>query len=307
MGTIVVVGGVNQDLTVHATTRPGAGETVVGRGPVTSAGGKGANQAVAAASVGASVRLCATVGDDAAGRQQLDQLEAAGVDVSWVRVVERTSTGTAFIVLTPDGENSIVVGAGANASLHPDDVAHVVDDSVEVVLAQTEPGMAPVTRAAEEAARVSARFVVNAAPVAGLSSEVLHLADPLVVNEHEAADLLREHAPEVNMPVDDLARLLRERLGCRSVVVSLGAHGARVADAESERTVASPSVAALDTTGAGDVLVGVIAARLAQGWSLVAATEDACATAARAVTSRGARGYLSETDGAGAPALSEGR
>ena len=119
MGNVVVVGGVNLDLTVHADSRPGDGETVVGSGPVASSGGKGANQAVAAAYAGASVRLCAVVGDDAAGAEQLEQLRSFGVDVSRVRKATATSTGMAFILLTPDGENSIVVGTGANAQLGP--------------------------------------------------------------------------------------------------------------------------------------------------------------------------------------------
>jgi len=135
--------------------------------------------------------------------------------------------------------------------------------------------------------------MVNAAPVEGLGPEVLLRADPLVVNEHEAADLLRERAIEVDVPAHGLAGVLRERLGCRSVVVSLGSEGASVVDAENDELVTSPAVGAVDTTGAGDVLVGVIAARLAQGWGLVPATKDACAIAARAVTSEGARGYLS--------------
>lgn len=291
---MVVVGGVNLDLTVHADSRPGGGETVVGSGPVATSGGKGANQAVAAAYAGASVRLCAVVGDDAAGLEQVDQLRSAGVDVSRVRAATDTSTGMAFILLTPDGENSIIVGTGANAALSPDDVVAAIDESVDVVLAQTEPGASPVEAAAEEAARCSARFVVNAAPVEGLGLEVLRLADPLVVNEYEAADLLRAHAIDTDMPTEALARSLRDQLGCRSVVVSLGAQGAAVVDLENDELVSSPAVRAVDTTGAGDVLVGVIAARLAQGWGLVPATKDACAIAARAVTSHGARGYLVE-------------
>jgi len=294
MGTMVVVGGVNLDLTVHAETRPGAGETVVGSGPIASSGGKGANQAVAAAYAGATVRLCAVVGDDAAGSEQLELLRSAGVDVSRVRRAADTSTGIAFIVLTPDGENSIVVGTGANADLGPDDVASVMDEGVDVVLAQTEPGVRPVRAAAAHALRCSARFVVNAAPVGGLGVDVLRQADPLVVNEHEAADLLREHEIEVDVPVDGLARALRQHLGCRSVVVSLGAEGACLIDDENEDLVASPVVRPVDTTGAGDVLVGVVAARLAQGWGLVPATKDACAVAARAVTSESARGYLAD-------------
>jgi ribokinase len=294
MGTMVVIGGVNQDLTVHVESRAGGGETVVGNGPFASSGGKGANQAVAAAYAGAAVRLCAVVGDDAAGGEQLEQLRSAGVDVSRVRAAADTSTGMALIVLTPDGENSITVGTGANADLGPDDVASAMDEDVDVVLAQTEPGLPPVEAAAAHARECSARFVVNAAPTEGLSPGLLAHADPLVVNEHEAADLLREHQIEVDIPADALARTLRDRLGCRSVVVSLGPDGACVVDAENDELVTSPTVQAVDTTGAGDVLVGVIAARLAQGWGLVPATKDACAIAARAVTTEGARGYLDD-------------
>ncbi len=292
MANVVVVGGVNLDLTVQADTRPGGGETVVGDGPVSSSGGKGANQAVAAAYVEANVRLCAVVGDDAAGGEQLQQLRSAGVDVSRMRTATATSTGMAFILLTPDGENSIIVGTGANAQLGPEDVAAAVDQDVDVVLAQSEPGVLPVEAAAEQARRCSARLVLNAAPVEGLGIDVLRRCDPLVVNEHEAADLLREHRIEVDVAAEGLARALRDHFGCPSVVVSLGAEGACVVDAENDELVASPSVQAVDTTGAGDVLVGVIAARLAQGWGIVPAVGDACAIAARAVTTQGARGYL---------------
>ncbi|MCW2847890.1 MAG: Sugar kinase ribokinase family [Marmoricola sp.] len=290
MGSLVVVGGVNLDLTVQAGSRPAGGETVVGSGPVASSGGKGANQAVAAAYAGARVRLCAVVGDDAAGTEQLDQLRESGVDVSRIRTATGTATGTAFILLTPDGENSIVVGTGANADLGPDDVAAAVEGDADVVLAQTEPGVGPVEAAAEHARRRDARFVLNAAPVEGLPAGVLRQADPLVVNEHEAADLLRGLVDDVAS--GDLAQALRAHLGCASVVVSLGAEGAHVVADGTDERVTSPSVSAVDTTGAGDVLVGVVAARLADGWDLVRATEDACAAAARAVTSEGARGYL---------------
>lgn len=292
MAVVVVVGGVNVDLTVRAQVRPGGGETVVGIGPVAAAGGKGANQAVAAASVGAVVQMCASIGDDAAGGEQLASLVGAGVDVSGVKVLSGTATGMAFILLTPDGENSIVVGAGANAFLAAEDVTTISADPVQLVLAQTEPGLAPVEAAAALARHQGARFVLNAAPTSGLSQEVLAQSDPLIVNEHEAADLLREHGAGTVPVARELAGALRRHLGCPSVVVSLGAVGACIADAETDKLVDAPTVQAVDTTGAGDVLVGVTAARLAQGWDLVAATTDACAAAARAVTSEGARGYL---------------
>lgn len=293
MGAVLVVGGINQDVTVRAERRPAGGETVVGEGPVLSPGGKGANQAVAAAFVGADVVLCGVVGDDANGQDQLARLERAGVDVSGVRVTTERATGAALIVLTADGENSIVVGAGANALLGAQDVEATLTRPVDVVLAQTEPGTAAVEAAAREAARRSLRLVVNAAPTAGLSPELFGACDPLVVNEHEARDLLREHQGDADVEAGDLASALHVLLGCRSVVVSLGAVGAVVAqEAGSVDHVPAPRVVPVDTTGAGDVLVGVIAARLSQGSTLVAATRDACEHAATAVKTAGARGYL---------------
>ena len=302
MGTVLVVGGVNQDVTVLAPVRPGGGETVVGQGPRVSPGGKGANQAAAAAYAGARVRLCAVVGDDAAGADQLAQLQAARVETDLVRRDPTTATGTALIVLTPDGENSIVVGAGANALLAGADVVAALEDAgsgvVDVVLGQNEPGAEPVDTAAREAVRRGVRFVLNPAPTAGLHPDTLAAADPLVVNEHEAVDLLREHdaafaahAPAAGLAAD-LARPLADRLGCRSVVVSLGAQGAVVVSGSTELRVSSPRVEAVDTTGAGDVLVGTIAAMLADGTPLAEAVTEACSAAAEAVTSAVARGFL---------------
>lgn len=294
MGTVVVVGGVNQDVTVQVDRRPAGGETVVGRGPVVGPGGKAANQAAAAAHVGARVLLCAVVGDDDAGRRERARLVEHGIDATHVRVAPGTATGAALIVVTPDGENSIVVGAGANALLADRDVAAAVATGPDVVLVQTEPGPAPAEAAAEQARRHGARLVTNAAPTGGLSAGLLRASDPLVVNEHEARDLLREHGAEVGPEGADLAAALRDRLGCRSVVVSLGAEGAVVTDDGHREHLRAPRVRARDTTGAGDVLVGVVAARLSQGADLVTATRDACALAATAVTSPGARGYLGE-------------
>ena len=295
MGTVLVIGGINQDVTVLAERRPAGGETVVGDGPTLSPGGKGANQAAAAAFAGARVALCGAVGDDGLGQEQLARLRDAGVDVQAVRVAVGCSTGAALIVLTPDGENSIVVGAGANALLGAEDVVAALAHPVDVVLAQTEPGTDAAEAAAREAGRRSLRLVVNAAPTAGLSRELLGACDPLIVNEHEARDLLREHAGDPDLPAVDLARALHEGLGCRSIVVSLGAAGAVIVDGSGAvEQVAAPRVAPVDTTGAGDVLVGVIAARLSQGATLVSATRDACGLAATAVTTAGARGYLAQ-------------
>ena len=143
-----------------------------------------------------------------------------------------------------------------------------------------------------DAARSAGALVALDAREDDLRAGVRSMPDLVKVNEHEAADLLRANGLEPGSAAEELARTLRQQLGCASVIVSLGAAGACVVDAANDEWVASPQVRAVDTTGAGDVLVGVVAARLSQGWGIVPATRDACAVAARAVTTRGARGYL---------------
>ena len=281
MAQVVVVGGVNQDVVVRAPRRPQAGETVVGAGPTWSPGGKGANMAVAAARAGAEVSLCAVVGDDAHGRDQVRLLEAAGVGTGAVRRSAEHPTGVALIVVTPDGENSIVVGAGANATLRDEDVRAAVADAT-VVLVQTEVGAGPVGAACSG----SGRLVLSLAPVVGLPAAVLSAADPLVVNEEEASELAGGGSGADPLA---LARGVVERTGCASLVLTLGAAGALVADAEGVTVVDAPRVAARDTTGAGDVLAGVLAARLATGQDLLAATRAAVAAAAASVQHDGAR------------------
>ncbi|WP_205472697.1 PfkB family carbohydrate kinase [Nocardioides sp. SYSU D00038] len=279
MGRVVVVGGINQDLVVRVSRRPRAGETVVGDGPVRTSGGKGANMAVAAARAGADVVLCAAVGDDDAGREQLAELRAAGVDPAHVAVRPDVATGVALITVTPDGENAIAVGAGANATLTDAEVTAACAGA-DVVLAQTEVGAGPV----EAAARQAGRLVLSPAPVVALSPATLAAADPLVVNEEEATELLAD------TPVADLADAVRRRTGARSVVVTLGADGAQLADGTGSRHVAAPVVEAVDTTGAGDVLAGTLAAALAAGADLDAAVRAGTAAAAECVGRVGARG-----------------
>lgn len=278
MTRMTVVGGLNQDLTVRVTRRPVPGETVVGDGPATSSGGKGANMAVAAARAGGTVALCGAVGDDPAGRTQVDALRAEGVDVTHVASRTDRATGAALIVVTPDGENAIVVGAGANATLTDDEVRSACAGAA-VVLAQTEVGAGPVDAAARAAATGGARLVLSPAPVVPLDERTLALADPLVVNEEEATELAGAAD----------AATVRARTGARSVVVTLGSSGAQLADAAGSRHVASPRVRAVDTTGAGDVLAGTLAAALAEGAGLDEALTEAVAAAAASVTRAGAR------------------
>ncbi|MEU5179997.1 ribokinase [Streptomyces longwoodensis] len=284
---LLVVGSANADLVIGVERRPGAGETVLGSDLAVHPGGKGANQAVAAARLGARTALLARVGDDAYGRLLLESQRAAGVDTVGV-LVGGAPTGVALITVDPSGDNSIVVSPGANARLTPRDVraATSLFHASRVVSAQLEIPVETV----EEVVRIlppDTRFVLNPSPPRPLDTEVLAACDPLIVNEHEAKVLLGE-AYEVASGPEDWARLLLAK-GPRSVVVTLGAGGALVASSEGVVRVEAVAVDAVDTTGAGDSFTAALAWRLGAGASLAEAAAYAARVGAVAVTRRGAQ------------------
>jgi ribokinase len=283
MGRVVVVGSANADLVVTVPRRPAAGETVLGADVATSPGGKGANVAVAAARAGAAVSMVGRVGDDEHGAMLRTALAGARVDV-WALRTSTEPTGLALVLLTPDGENSIVVAPGANARLTTSDVDVALAElgPGDVLVAQLEVPMEVVEHAATGAAAAGARAVVNFSPVRPLGSRLLRSADPVVVNEHEARELVGAIAAA------DLARGLLG-LGAASAVVTLGARGAVLADAAGVRHVAAPAVDVVDTTGAGDAFLGALAAGLARGADLDAAVQAAVRAGAEAVGRPGAQ------------------
>ncbi|KUJ69234.1 ribokinase [Streptomyces albus subsp. albus] len=284
---LLVVGSANADLVVGVERRPTAGETVLGSDLAVHPGGKGANQAVAAARLGARTALLARVGDDAYGRLLLDAQRAAGVDTSGV-LVGGAPTGVALITVDPSGDNSIVVSPGANARLTPADVraARALLAAAPVVSLQLE---IPLDTVVEVVRTVppDTRVVLNPSPPAELTAEVLAACDPLVVNEHEARALLGEPAGGASAPGEWAAALLA--LGPRSVVVTLGAAGALAADRHGAVPVPGPRVTAVDTTGAGDAFTGALGRRLGAGDDLVAAVRYAVRVGAASVTRRGAQ------------------
>ncbi|MFG2222064.1 ribokinase [Streptomyces sp. NPDC048644] len=287
MYDVLVVGSANADLTVRVDRRPGAGETVLGTDLVESAGGKGANQAAAAARIGSRVALLARVGGDAYGALLLAAQREAGTDVTPVIVDDAARTGTAMIVVGPDGDNSIVVSPGANAALTPQDVAAARETIAgsAVLSLQLETPVETVRAAAATAEDTGTRVVLNPSPApACLAPELLAVADPLVVNEHEAR-LLSQAA---DGSPRDWAHALRD-LGARSVVVTLGGEGALVLDASGTHEVPGVKVDAVDTTGAGDAFTGALATRLAHGDSLPDAARFAVRVGAAAVTKPGAQ------------------
>lgn len=321
--TVVVVGSLNIDLVVRAPRLPRPGETLFGSHFSTDEGGKGANQAVAAARMGAQVAMLGRVGADGHGQRLRAALHRQGIDCAALGVDEVQPTGVASIVVAADGENSIVVVPGANHTLTADHViacgpllaaARIVVLQLEVPL----PAVAAALRCAR-AARVTT--VLNAAPAAALGDDLLALVDWLIVNEGEAQVLLGESAGEgldgvaaAQVAAEKLrARLVQPGQGqgpeqgqgqgqghppgaSKQVVVTLGAAGLVHADADGVTHHAAASARAVDATGAGDTFVGALAAGLALGASPADALRDAQAAAAIAVTRHGSQSAMPTRD-----------
>ncbi|GAA1267366.1 ribokinase [Saccharothrix xinjiangensis] len=272
---MLVLGSANADLVVPVPRRPGAGETVLGGDAVVLPGGKGANTAVAAARLGARVAFAGAVGADQYGDLLRDSLASAGVRTDLLRTSTRP-TGLAYITVTPDGENSIVVAPGANSDVGDLDVDALTWDGVSVLACSLEVPVSAVARAVEAAAAHGVRPVLNLSPVAPVPPSTLALLDPLIVNEHEAAALAG--SPEGLLD-----------LGPKSAVVTLGARGALVVTPEGVTEVDAPEVPVVDTTGAGDAFAGALAAGLANGDALADAARFAARVAALSVTAAGAQ------------------
>ncbi|OXM43005.1 ribokinase [Amycolatopsis alba] len=272
---VLVIGSANADLVVPVDRRPGGGETVLGGDTILSPGGKGANTAVAAARLGAEVALLGAVGDDPYGELLKRSLAESGVNTDSLRTSDRP-TGIAYITVTPDGENSILVSPGANSGLRPEDVDL---DGAEIVVLSLEIPLETVEHAVARAVEKGVKTLLNLSPAAELPEKTLQGLDVLLVNEHEAGFLLGGEA--------DFPKLLD--LGPKAAVVTLGAKGAAVVTADGVTEVSSPKVEAVDTTGAGDAFAGALAASLAKGEKLADAARWAVKVAAITVTRQGAQ------------------
>ena len=297
MKAVAVVGAINVDLVVTAASLPRPGETVLGDRLRRSGGGKGANAAVAAARAAVEVRLIGAVGADRDGAEQLAELAAAGVDVEDVAVLSGVGTGAALIVTDARGENQIAVAAGANGQLSPEHVRAALDRrSPDVLLVSSEVGMSAISAALRWAAASGVTCLLNPAPARPELADLIRLASVLSPNQVELAVLVagdgRQLAAHPGLPPEAVRPLALELAGRAdaAVVVTLGAAGALIAQPDGTAlSIPAPAVAVVDSTGAGDVFNGVLAAGLAGGIGLIEATRAAVEAASRSVTAPGAR------------------
>lgn len=292
--SLCVVGSINADLTVNVGRHPTPGETLMGSGGGITAGGKGANQAVAAAKLGTSVVLVGAVGADANAEPAIALLRDAGVDLAHVEDVDDV-TGLAVITVAAGGENTVLVVPGANALVGAELVQRhaAAIEAAELVLLQGEIPADGFARAVELA---RGRVVVNLAPVVDVPREALLRADPLMANEHEAGLILQQLGLDGAGTPEVLARRLLDA-GFASVVLTLGSAGALVASGGELTHIESPNVDAVDTVGAGDAFAGAFCHRLLAGDSMVDAARFACRVGAFSVTRPGAQpSYPSATD-----------
>jgi ribokinase len=288
---LAVVGAINVDLVVSSERLPRAGETVVGEGPQSFGGGKGANAAVAAARAGSEVVLVGAVGEDPAGVEALERLAAEGVDVAGVARLAEVPTGVALIVVDAEGENQIAVGAGANGAVTETAVRAALEPRIEelgCILVSTEIPDEAVLAAVDVAAVAGVRCVLNPAPPTPAVERSVSRGALLTPNVGELEALLRRlDAPEVGS-VADGAVGLSGRTGV-AVIVTRGGDGVLIVDREEIVELPAPTAEVVDTTGAGDTFNGVLAARLAIGDELRRAARLAVAAASISVATRGAR------------------
>ncbi|WP_306440452.1 ribokinase [Paenibacillus sp. VTT E-133291] len=285
---IVVIGSINMDMVVRTSRAPNAGETLMGQVFALSPGGKGANQAVAAARLGAEVSMIGSIGKDTFGSEMLEIIKQEGIHIEHISMSETEATGVASIVIEEDGENRIIVVPGANIDLFAEDIQalEAVISQAEMIVMQLEMELAMSEHAIAIAHRHGIPVILNPAPARVLKDEMLGQVSYLTPNETEAGIL-------TGMTVDSLetaeqaARILLQK-GVKNVIVTLGSKGALIVNAEGAKSVPGFPVKAIDTVAAGDSFNGALAQQLVLGKTLEEAVSFANAVGALAVGKEGA-------------------
>ncbi|NWF90078.1 MAG: ribokinase [Ignavibacteriaceae bacterium] len=286
---VVVVGSYNTDLTIKTERIPRPGETIIGGVFSEGGGGKGANQAVAAARAGANVSFIARVGNDALGNLGVQRLTDEGINTNFIYKDNDSATGVAFIVVDERGENSIVVASGANAKLSSADIdeAHDEISSADVLLVQLESPIDAIYSAIRKAHSKGAMVILNPAPAQSLSSKILNDIDVITPNKVEA-----EMITGIKASDEESLRAIAQKFfesGVKIVIITLGSKGMFVGSTEGMKLIPAYKVCPVDSTGAGDIFSGALAAFLAEGISMEIAVKMAAASASISVTRLGAQ------------------
>jgi ribokinase len=287
---ICVVGSINMDLVFRTPRMPAAGETISGHEFVQIAGGKGANQAVAAARQGAQTTLIACVGDDAYGVQSISGLKQDGINTDAISTIANCATGVAGIFVDDQGRNSIVIAPGANARLTPAHISTETIQAAQLLICQCETPLATIAAAMQIAHRHGVKVLFNPAPAIPLPDTLFALVDYLIVNETEAGQLS-------GVPVTDIdsARLASQQLlnrGVHCVLLTLGEQGVCVSTHQQFDHIHAINVTAVDTTAAGDTFVGAFATAIGYGMNELEAAKEAQYSAALTVTKLGAQSSI---------------
>jgi ribokinase len=295
---IIVIGSANTDMVVKSKTLPLAGETILGGVFLMNAGGKGANQAVAAARLGGHVTLVTKVGDDIFGKQTVDGLNKEGINTDYVFVDDEAPSGTALIMVNEDGENCIVVAPGANANLLPADISKIKNiNEAEIILMQLEIPMETIIAVAKIAKANHQKVIINPAPAQVLSDELLKGLFLVTPNETEAT-LLTGIKVEDEATASQAAEVFLKK-GVQNVIITLGKQGAYFQNADVKLKIPAPVVKALDTTAAGDTFSGAISVALTENMNWENAIKFAIEAASISVTRMGAQAsvpYRNEMD-----------
>jgi len=289
---IVVVGSINMDLVFRTPRMPGVGETISGHEFAQTAGGKGANQAVAAARQDAVTTLIACVGKDSYGQQSVSALQTDGIATNFISIVNNVATGVAGIFVDDQGDNSIVIAPGANAQLTPAhiDAAKEVICNASLLICQCETPLATVTAAIQLAFEHNVNVVFNPAPAISLPDDLLAKISYLIVNETEATQLSGINVTDIASAQIASARLLARGAAC--VLLTMGEHGVCVSEKNKSHHLPAAKVNVIDTTAAGDTFVGAFAVGIGCGLSILDATNQAQFSAALAVTRLGAQSSI---------------
>jgi len=288
---IIVIGSTNVDMVVKTDKHPLPGETRLGGIFFMNAGGKGANQAVAAARMGANVTFVTKVGNDIFGEQSIAGFKKERINTDFVFVDDSSSTGTALIVVNKEGENSIVVAPGANARLLPRDIDQVHDfEEAGIILIQLEIPMETISAVVKKALVNNQKVIINPAPAQKLADELLNGLFLITPNETEAS-LLTGISVEDDDTAGEAARIFLKR-GVKNVIITLGKKGAYFQNENVSLRINAPVVTAIDTTAAGDTFSGALAVALTEKMSWEEAIKFAVATASISVTRLGAQASI---------------